>query len=405
MAKARIITGLDIGSSTIKALTVQKKPKEDNLQILSQSREGSSGIRKGVVVNVDEVTKTITACIDKAEEESRKRINEVYVNIGGCHIFCTASHGLVSVSRADQKISQADIERVMQAAQTFSLPSNKEVLEVFPKEFIIDGEKDIKEPLGMEGVRLEAEVLALGCFSPYLKNLTQAVLNSGLQINDLILTPVASSRAVLKQKEKELGVALLDIGAATSGLAVFEEGNLIHATIFPLGSANITNDIAILLRIDIDTAERIKLEFGSCFYRGNKKKEKIKVESLPEPLNFSKKTLVNIIEARVSEIFDQVNKELKKISRQSLLPAGIVLTGGGAKLPKLVELAKKELKLPCRIGFPQGFTPSLEDISLTTASGLILCGLDLEEGGHIPRFGLSQGIGAKLKRIFKIFIP
>jgi len=406
MAKTRIITGLDIGSGTIKVLVAQKKPREKNLQVLSQNQEASSGIRRGVIVNIEEVARVINSCIKKAEEESRQRINGAYANIGGSHIFCTSSQGLVSVSRADQKISQEDIERVIQAAQTFSLPSNKEILEVFPKEFIVDGEKGIKEPLGMQGVRLEAEVLALGCFSPYFKNLTQAILNAGLQINDLILTPLASSRAVLTQREKELGVALLDIGAATSGLAVFEEGNLVHTAIFPLGSTNITNDVAIVLRIDIDTAERIKLEFGSCVYRGINKKEKIKGEFLPEPLVFSQKTLIEIIEARVSEIFDQVNKELKKISRQALLPAGAVLTGGGAKLPKIVELAKKELKLPCRIGFVnKGFSPHQEDPSLSTLYGLVLCGLDLEEGGALPHFSLGQGFGAKLRKIFRIFIP
>ena len=404
MAKTRILAGLDVGSSTIKTLVAQKTVDEESLQILSQSREAASGIRKGVVVNVEEVARIVASCVKKAEEPIRKKINGVYVNIGGSHIFFTSSRGLVSVSRADQKISQEDVDRVIQAAQTFSLPSNTKILEVFPKEFIVDGEKGIKEPLGMQGVRLEVEALALGCFSPYLKNLTQAVLNSGLQINDLILTPLASSRAVLTPREKELGVALLDIGASTTGLAVFEEENLIHTAIFPLGSANITNDVAILLRIDIDIAERIKLEFGSCVYRGTNKKEKIRGEFLPEPLVFSQKNLVEIIEARVSEIFDQVNRELKKISRQGLLPAGIVLTGGGAKLPKIVELAKKELKLPCRIGLAQGFFPSQEDPSLSTVCGLILCGLDLEEEG-ISRLRFGQGIGAKIKRIFKIFIP
>ena len=404
MAKASIITGLDIGSSAIKVLIAQKNPPEENLQVLSQVQEISSGIRKGVVVSIEEVAGIIASCIKKAEKEFRQKINGVYVNISGSHIFCASSQGLISVSRADQKISQEDIERVIQAAQTFSLPSNKEILEVFPKEFIVDGEKGIKEPLGMQGVRLEAEVLALGCFSPYLKNLTQAVLNSGFQINNLILTPLAASRAVLTSREKELGVALLDIGATISGLAVFEEGNLIHAGIFPLGSANITNDVAIVLRTNIDTAERIKLEFGSCLYRGTNKKEKIKGEFLPEPLIFSQKVLVEIIEARVSEIFDQVNKELKKISRQQLLPAGVVLTGGGAKLPKITELCKKELKLPCRIGIPQGFAPPQEDPSLAAVCGLVLSGLDLEEEG-VSRFSFGQGIGARLKKIFRIFIP
>lgn len=403
MAKPSIITGLDIGSSSIKALVVRKKPKGGDLEVLGQGEETSVGIRRGVVIDVPQVAEIISSVLKKVQADSGQKINSVYTNISGAHLYCTSSRGLVSVSRADQKISEEDIARVIEAAQTFSLPSNKEILDVFPKEFIIDGERGIKEPLGLQGVRLEAEVLVLSGFAPYFKNLTQAVLNSGFQINDLVASPLASARAVLTPREKELGVALLDIGAGTTGLCVFEEGTLIHLAIFPIGSGHITNDIAIGLKTDIDTAERIKIEFGSCFLAKNDKGEKQIKISGEEPLVFSKKMLVEIIEARISEIFDQCQKELKKISRQGLLPAGVVLTGGGAKLPKIRELSKKELKLPCRIGLPQGFSPPLEDSRLAAICGLVLEGADLETERRIS-FS-EKGIGAKLKKIFKIFIP
>lgn len=369
MAKPHIITGLDIGTGTIKILTASKKPGEENLEVLSFAEETSSGIRRGIVIDVDKASEIISCLLKKIQGDSGREINNVYLSIGGAHIFCTLSRGLVSVSRADQKISEEDVNRTLQAAQTFSLPSNKEILEVFPKEFIVDGEKGIKEPLGMQGVRLETEVLALGAFSPYLKNLTQTVLDSGLQINDLTPTPIASARAILTPREKELGVILLDIGAGTTGFCVFEEGVLIYTKIFPIGSANITNDIAICLKTDIDTAEKIKLEFGACqiFSRklrkskktkkvSRKESEKIRIEG-EEPLVFSKKILAEIIEDRVSEIFREVQKELKKIGKAGLLPSGVVLTGGGAKLPKIRELSKKEFRLPCRIGIPRGFFP------------------------------------------------
>ncbi|MBZ9572301.1 cell division protein FtsA [Patescibacteria group bacterium] len=409
MPKTYLLTGLDIGTGKIKTLVAQKKSGEENLEVLGKAEEISAGVRKGVVIGIEKVARIIPLVFKKVEEISNKKINSVYANIGGSHISLTSSHGLVSVSRADQKISQEDIERVIQAAQTLSLPSNREILDVFPKGFIINGEKGIKEPLGMEGVRLETEVLVLCGFSPYLKNLTKAVLNSGFQIDDLVLSPLASARAVLTSREKELGVALLDIGAGTTGLAVFEEGDLIHTTILPIGSAHITNDIAIGLKTDIDTAEGIKLEFGSCLLKKTTKKtfprrkEKIEVISEKEPLIFSKKMLVGIIEARVSEIFGEINKELKKIARKELLPGGVVLTGGGAKLPKIVDLAKKELKLPARIGTPQGFFPSQEDPALSVVCGLVLLGADLESEG--PSFSFGKGIISKLKKIFKIFIP
>ena len=405
MSKGHIITGLDIGSGTIKILSAIKKPKGENFEVLSQNTEVSAGVRRGVVIDVARVAEIINSLIKRAQDDIGRKVNSVYASVGGSHIFCAPSHGTVSVSRADQKISEEDIARVIQAAQTFSLPLNKEILDVFPKEFIIDGEKGVKEPLGLQGVRLEVDALALGAFSPYLKNLTQVILNSGLQINDLTFASIAGARAVLTPREKELGVVLLDIGAGTTGMAVFEEGNLIHLITFPIGSANITNDIAICLKTDIDTAEKIKLEFGTCLPFSGKKRpaeKHIKIER-EEPLNFSRKALVEIITARVSEIFEEVNKELKKISRKELLPAGIVLTGGGSNILKIKDFCKKELKLPCRIGKPQGFSSLQDDPSLSTVCGLILKGADIEEGAEFSTPG--EGILGKLKKFFRIFIP
>jgi cell division protein FtsA len=405
MAKPSIFTGLDIGTSSIKILVASKESPESELEVLSQLQEKSLGVRKGVVVNFEEVSRIIQVLLNKVREESGQKINSVYVNVGGSHLFSTSSHGTVAVSRADQKVSGEDIERVLQAAQTFSLPSNKEILDVFPKEFIVDGEGGIKEAEGMQGVRLEAEVLAVGGFSPYIKNLTQAVLNSDLQILDVIPSPLASAAAVLSPRQRELGVAVLDIGAGTSGLAVFEEGDLIHLAVFPVGSDNITNDIAIGLKTDVELAEKIKIEFGSCLFQGQDKREKIQSEE--EPLVFSKKMLARIIEARVSEILEEVQKELKKISKQGTLPAGVVLTGGGTRLPKMVELAKKELKLPCRIGKVSGFSNLEEDFNFTTACGLIKNSLSLEEEKSWAGGGVQVGgeLKEKIKKIFKVFVP
>ena len=401
MPKQYIINALDIGSGSIKLLSVSKKPGERDFEILSQNQESSLGIRKGVVVDVSRTAATIASLVKKNEQDCGQKIESVYANIGGGHISCISSRGLVSVSRADQKISEEDIKRVLQAAQAISLPSkNGEIIEVFPKEFIVDGEGGLKQALGLEGVRLEVEALVLCGFSPYLKNSSQTILDSGLQISELIADPLASARAVLTLREKELGVCVLDIGAGTIGMAVFEEGNLIHAAVFPFGSGHITSDIAICLQTDIDTAEKIKLEFGTCKVPCSKKEKKtekkIKIEG-EEPIVFSRKELTDIIEARVLEVFDLVNKELKKISRQGRLPAGIVLTGGGARLPGIKEIAKKELKLPCRIGIAQGFPNFQAEPSLSTLYGLILEGLDLEEENPKPR--------NILRKILRIFIP
>lgn len=404
MPRINIITGLDIGSSNIKVLVAAQKSGESVIEVISQIKLPSFGIRKGVVIDTEKVSRIIQTLLDKIRVETGRKINSVQVNINGSHLFCFSSRGMVAVSRADQKVSEVDIDRVLQAAQTISLSSNKEILEVFSKEYIVDGEGGLKDVVGMQGGRLEAEVLILGGFSPYKKNLTQAVLDANLQILDIVPSPIASATAVLSPRQKELGVALLDIGAGTSGLAVFEEGNLIHLTVFPIGSANITNDIAIGLKTDIDTAEMIKIERGCCVFKGNDKKERIETEE--EPLVFSQKMLTRIIEARVSEIFDQAQKELKKISKQGLLPVGLVLTGGGAKLVKIVELAKKELKLPCRLGKPLNFSGLEDDLSYAAVCGLVLEGVDSGEGKNPQKPGwFPKGFADKIKKIFKVFVP
>ncbi|MBU2539629.1 cell division protein FtsA [Patescibacteria group bacterium] len=399
MSKSQIITGLDIGTNTIKVLVAQKKGKE--LEVLAQTQIPSFGMRKGAVVNVDEVAKNIESLISEAEKLSSKRIKSVFVNIGGSHLYITPSDSIISVSRADQKISQEDIERVLQAARAINIPSNEEILDVFPKEFIVDDQRGIKEPLGLTGIRLEAKVILLCVFSPYFIKLTQAVLNSKLQIDDIVPSPLAAASAVLTPQQKELGVALIDIGSATTSLAVFEEGDLIHFVIFPIGSANITNDIAIGLKIEINTAENIKKEHGTCLLGQSKKK--IEITDKSSPLSFSKKLLVDIINPRVSEIFDLINKELKKIGRQQLLPGGVVLTGGGAKLQKIKEIAKQELKLPCDIGTPIGIIGIEEDPSLATVCGLVIDGSDTTEYDRSP--SIFKKTKLWLKKVFRVFIP
>lgn len=398
MAKP-LITGLDIGTSKIKVL-VAGENKEGKLELISRVEENSEGIRRGIIINAEKVSNFLINLFQKISEETGQKINSVYLNLGGSHLFATPSRGLVSVSRADGKISDEDTQRVLQAAQAINLSSNKEIFDAVVKEFIIDGERGIKEPLSLQGVRLETEILALGGFSPYLKNTKEAVLDADLEILDMIPSPIAAARAVLSEKQKELGVLLLDIGAGTTGISVFEEGNLLHLAILPIGSANITNDIAIGLKTDVEMAEKIKIEFGSAIFKGKNVRQRIDIGE-EEPLIFYQKFLNKIIQDRISEIFEEVNKELKKIGKEKLLPAGIVLTGGGAKMPKLVELAKEKFHLPSRLGKPRGILGLEEDPSLATVCGLVLLGQDLE--GKISES--REGIWSKIKKAFKVFIP
>jgi cell division protein FtsA len=410
MANNNIITAIDIGTTSIKGLSVVKNP--NSLEVVAKAVQQSFGVRKGVVIDVDEVSKKINQVISQLQDESGENIERVFININGSHIFSTLSRGNIVISRADQKISSEDIERVMQAAQTFSLPSNKEILDVFPCEFIVDGEGGVKEPLGMKGVRLEVEILALGALSPYIQNLTNAVLNSSLQkIDDITLSSLAAARAVLTPQEKELGVYLIDIGAGTIGLSAFIEGNLIHAFVLPVGSSNITNDIAIGLKTSIEIAEKIKKEFVTCPIVKSKKRKKsaarsqnirIELSDQESPLIFSPKKLTEIVEPRISEIFREINKEIKKVSSNHLFPAGVVLTGGGAKLPNIVEFAKNELELPCRIGVLKELKGLEDDPVFSVVSGLILDGVDLEDE-ELP--SIWPRIKSKLEKMFNKFKP
>ena len=404
-----IITGLDLGTDTIKVLVALKKSDQQELEVLAQVNKHCFGIRKGVVNKPENLAEIIKSAVEDAENLSGQKIRRAFFNINGYRMNAVFSKGTIAVSRADKRISEEDKERVIgQAIQSAGVSSNQEIIDSFPKEFIVDGKDGIKEVLNMEGMRLEAEVLLLCAFTPDFHNLRKAVQYSGLQPAGIQFSPVASARSVLTLQQKELGVALIDIGAETTGLAIFEEENLIHSAIFPIGSANITHDIAIGLKCDIDLAEKIKQEFGTCLAKKEKsekrRKDKIKIS---DSFVFSRKFLNTIINARVSEIFDLIEKELKKTSCQKHLPAGIVFTGGGAKLSQIVELAKKELKLPARIGKPKYFIGLEEDPALAAVCGLVLEGSESNVQKSFSDFSVDKRrtFFSNIKDWFRNFIP
>ncbi len=400
MTKGHLITGLDIGTNSVKMLVALKKPQDKVLEVISQAEVSNFGMRKGVVINPDEVASKIRQALDFCQEGLEKKINSAVVSINGSHLTFLPSRGLASVSRADQRISDVDIERALQASRTLSLSTNQEILDVFPQEFIIDGQSGIKEAEGLRGIRLEAKTLCVAVFSPYLKNLTEAILEAGLEIDNISPSVLASSEAVLTLKEKELGVVMVEIGAGTTGMAIFEEGSLMYAAVLPIGSNNITNDIAYVMRFEIESAEEAKKTFPGF---GSRKKSFSRDKRKGAAQRFSGKNLARVVEARTREIFSEVAKELKRVNKTKL-PAGIVLTGGGAKLLKIVDFAKKELKLPCRLGLANGFVPELDDPSFSVVAGLILeAAKDIDIDSHSSF--LEKGIFRKAKNFFRIFVP
>lgn len=391
-----LITSLDLGSQSIKSVVALAQREQSGLEIIATKESSSKGVRRGAVVEPSELSRKVRSVVQDLNQELGQKIDQVLINVSGSHLRCEESRGTIAVSRADQEISQKDIDRVIEAAKTFSLPSNQEILDVFPEEYVVDGEEKVGKPLGMKGVRLEANILAVCAFSPYLENLTKAVLDTDLEIMDLEPSSLASSRAVLSDRQRELGSAVLDIGAWSTDLAVFEEKDLIHLAVFPVGSAHVTNDLAIGFQTDIDLAEKIKKEYGTC--KGSRGRgEKIELED--ESISFRENDLVKIIEPRVSEIFEQTRAQLEAISREDQLPGGVIVTGGGSRLPGLIDLAKEQLELPCRTAAPE--QKRVRDPAWSTAWGLVLRGAELNGKGP----GLGQRVGSRLKKIFKVFVP
>jgi len=405
--KSSILTSIDIGTHSVKILMGKKEHDKKNFEILAMVKTRSMGVRRGEIIKVNKIAPIIESSIVEIEKQSGIRIRDHVYSINGSHLSVVNSQGLVSVSRADQKISQEDIDRVIRQAESVSLSSNREALELFIKEFIIDGAQDIKEPLGLHGRRLELKALLTCVFSPVKENLSKTFDLAGFNIDEqnIVASPIATSEICLTYEQQELGVVSVDIGAETTGLAVFEDGNLIHCHVIPLGSANITNDIALGLRTEIETAERIKKEFGSLGPKKKNTKTKNEKIRIPEKsLVCPKKVLENIIEARVSEIFSHIQKELKKISKQEILPAGVVLTGGGSLLPGIKEYSKQALKLPCSIYIPKDIPGLPEDPAFSTALGLLSYAWKGEKRGG-EGSGTFSKTSESIKKIIKLLLP
>ncbi len=358
--------------------------------------------------------------MEQAERTSGVAVSQAVVSIGGNHITSQHSKGVIAVGRADGEVAEDDIERVINAAQAISIPPNKEILHIIPETYSLDDNKNIKDPLGMNGVRLEVDAMIVEGSTPFIKNLTKCFEQAGIAISDIVLAPLAATKATLTKRQKELGVVLVDIGGGTTSVAVFEENDLLHTTILPVGGNHITNDIAIGLRTSIDVAERVKLEYGNALPREIGKREEINLAELDsnEEGIVSRYHVAEIIEARLEEILLLVNKELKMIGREKLLPAGVILTGGTAKLPGAVDLAKNILGLPAQTGFPMqlgGLIDKVDDPAFVTVIGLILWGLENDSsarGGMMLKnkltgsisSGMGTGIDGMKKWIGK-FLP
>lgn len=411
-----ILVGLDVGTTTIRVVVGKRENETTPPSIVGVGEAESTGIRRGVITDIEEAVSSISQALEKAERMTGIPTDHAVVSVGGAHVSSLESHGVIAVARADGEITENDVIRVIDASQAIQIPTNREILHVIPKEFTVDGQAGIKDPAGMTGIRLEVDSQIIEASIPFIKNLTKCVMQAGIDIDDLVLAPLASAQAVLSKRQKELGVVLIELGGGTTGMVVFEESELLHTTILPVGSDHITNDIAIGLRTAVDVAETIKLEYGAAAATGIKKDEEINLAKVDknEEGEVSRHHLSEIIQARLEEIFAMVNKELKSIGRDGQLPAGAILTGGGAKIPGIVELAKKELRLPVQIGYPTNISTIIDrvdDPAYATAVGLILWAneyLVQNKGAGVSKFAkkvLATASVDRMRKFFRQFLP
>jgi cell division protein FtsA len=414
MKKEEIIAGLDLGSTAVRLVVGQKSHSEGKLHIIGASEIPARGVNKGVVTSIEEASASIFACVEKTEKMIGMSIDRAWVGISGSHVVCQESKGVVAVSKIDGEIREEDVERAIEAARTVTTPPNYEILHVIPKNFTVDNQTGIKDPVGMTGVRLEVDAQLILGLSSQIKNLTKSIYQAGLDIEDLVLSILATAESVVTDRQKELGTVVVNIGGATTSLVVFEEGDVLHAAVLPIGSEHVTADVAIGLRISIDAAERIKITYGNALPKEINKKDEIDLKEFSdiETGMVSKKYIAEIIEARIEEIFDKVDQELKKINRSGLLPAGAILTGGGAKLLGIVEVAKRRLRLPAALGFPLNLSSVVDkvnNLSFATATGLVLWGEQVRResrnGRALSKFSGGRDTIRKVRHWFRSLIP
>jgi cell division protein FtsA len=411
MARERIVVGIDVGTTKVCAL-IAAVSEDDQLEVIGVGVVPSRGLKKGVVVSVEETVESIEAAVAKAEQQSGFKIVSAYVGIAGAHISSVNSHGVVAVHRHDNVITEDDVNRALEAARVVTIPPDREIVHVLPRHFIIDGQEGIKDPAGMLGHRLEVDTTIVAGSATSLNNMMRCVERVGIGIDDLVLQPLAAGEAVLTDAERELGVVLLDIGGGTTDIAVFCDGSLAYASILPIGGNHISNDIAMGLRTPFAAAEEVKLRHGYALPELIEEDRTIEVAAFErdEGRTVSLRLLGEIIQDRLDETFDLVREQLAKGGYEGGLPAGIVLTGGTAQLRGIRRLAAQRFQGPVRIGVPAGMFGLVDTISgpaFAASAGLLKYGLKQEEDGasqrHTPS-PLSGAVGSVLTWL-RSFLP
>lgn len=390
--------GLDIGTSAVRVVvgTIDQN-NPGKLSIIGHGQATNHGMRRGMVVHIDDAAEAINKAVTEAERLSGIRIQGGTVNINGAHVSGLNSKGVIAISSANREITVDDRIRVEEAAAIVQLPSNREIIQVFAQNYRLDGQDNIKDPVGMHGVRLEVDTHIVTAATPNLRNLDMALEKAQVGIHNHTLSGLAAAEAVLTRQQKEAGTLLVDIGAGTTNLVVLEDGEVQHVAVLPIGGIHLTNDLAIGLKTELDVAEAVKLHHASLLPPTNKRDLRLKVNNKDHI--FKSEDVAMITEARIDELFDFITKELTKIHRAHKLPGGVVIVGGTAKLPGIAEFAKEKLQLAARVGKLQplsGLVDTVADPSFCTAVGLMTLDMLLEPEVEMPKIGKTGDRALKL---------
>ena len=409
MSKARevknIIVGLDIGTSKIVAIVAEMK-LDGGFEIIGMGTHPSRGLKKGVVVNIETTVSAIQRALEEAELMADCKISQVHTGIAGSHVRSFNSQGMVAIK--DKEVAPIDIERVIETAKAVQIPNDQQILHILNQEFIIDGQEDVREPLGMAGVRLEVKVhIVTGAVSA-AQNIIKCVRRCGLEVSDLVLQPLASAMAVVSEDEKDLGVCLIDIGGGTTDIAVFTHGAIRHTAVIPIAGDQITSDIAMALRTPTKDADDIKIKHGCALSQLADPQEMIEVPGVGDrgPKQLSRKTLAEVIEPRVEELYSLIQAELRRSGYEDLLSSGIVLTGGSSMLQGMVELGEEIFHMPVRVGQPSyqgGLAEVVRHPRYSTAMGLLIDGMRQYRQQEFARTqsGALQQLLDRMKAWFK----
>jgi cell division protein FtsA len=403
MARKERIVGVDMGTTKIAAIIAEVE--EDDLKIVGVGSTPSNGLKRGVIVNLEKAIESIVKSVDEASRMAGVKVDSCYAGISGSHIESINAHAMIATARSGGVVTKRDIERVIEQAKAIALPMDREIIHAIPIEYVVDNEKGIKDPVGMSGVKLEAEVHIVTAAITSAQNIYTALERAGLRVKDLVLQPLASSYSVLQPDEIDLGVCLLDVGGGTTDLAIFYDGAIRYSEVIPLGGEYITNDIAIGIRTPYKQAEEIKRKNASISLSAEEAKEEIKVPGIGgrEDRNITRELLASIVTPRVEEILMITNKAIKRSGFYDILAAGVVVTGGTARLRGLDALAEDVFHLPVKIGIPKkigGLTDIVQDPIYATGVGLILYGFEKKNQVLIKK-ARGGGVFDALKKRFE----